>query len=57
MRLEIWENEENQKKYEAVGGATSCGGIPFFFNSETGQSICGATRCENLMNWAKRTKL
>jgi hypothetical protein len=53
VQLEVWENEENQKMYEATQGSDLCGGVPFFYNSETGQSICGATTCDNLIKWAR----
>jgi hypothetical protein len=51
--LETWEDESNQKQYDSVGGATLCGGVPFFYNLETGKSICGAAPCEALVKWAK----
>jgi hypothetical protein len=51
--IEIWDNSENHSRYEAVGGQTLCGGVPFFFNTVTKQSICGAARCDALIEWAK----
>ena len=51
-RLEVWEDEKNQAQYEASGGA-SCGGVPYFYNSTTGKSVCGAAPCAHLVKWAK----
>lgn len=49
--LEVWENEENAKlkdKYDT--GA--CGGVPFFVNTDSGETICGSTDYETLIKWA-----
>ena len=51
-RFETWESEANHRQWVAVGGQENCGGVPFFFNRETGESICGATSCDLLKNWA-----
>lgn len=52
-RLETWHVSENQKKYAEVGGDRSCGGVPFFYNLETKESVCGARGIEILEAWAK----
>lgn len=36
---EVWHNEENAKKMQEYD--KSCGGVPFFINTETGASVCG----------------
>lgn len=51
-KKEVWNNIENQKLYQEVGGLNSCGGVPFFYNKNTGKSICGATSCDILKIWA-----
>ncbi|MEX2007886.1 MAG: thioredoxin domain-containing protein [Candidatus Spechtbacterales bacterium] len=52
---EVWHNEENataQKQYD-VG---LCGGVPFFYNTETKQHICGEASYEELKTWALGTQ-
>ena len=51
-KLETWNSEENQKLYDEVGGTVSCGGVPFFYNRSTKQSICGAKGLDALLAWA-----
>lgn len=49
---EVWHDEKNAeilKRYDK--GA--CGGVPFFYNTETGKSICGESSYEELLNWAE----
>jgi hypothetical protein len=33
-----------------------CGGVPFFFNTETEEYICGEAPYEKLKNWASKKK-
>ena len=50
-KLETWHDEANeQERARKDGGA--CGGVPFFFNEETGAKICGAVDYEMLKIWA-----
>lgn len=51
-RVEVWHNEENMKKLMEIDDG-KCGGIPFFFNEETGKWICGNCDYEKLKQWAK----
>ena len=55
-RLETWHIQENQSRYSEVGGDKSCGGVPFFYNIETKESVCGARGIEILEAWAKVNK-
>ena len=55
-RLETWHDTDNQKKYETVGGPGSCGGVPFFYNQATKESLCGAHSLELLKAWAAAKK-
>ncbi len=51
-RLEVWNNKENDElcmKYD--DGA--CGGIPFFYNTKTGKSLCGEVTYKELKIWAQ----
>ncbi len=50
-KYEVWGNEENSVKKEKYDTGL-CGGVPFFFNTETGQHICGSTDYESLKGWA-----
>lgn len=49
-RLEVWHNSHNAEKLEQVD--TTCGGVPFYFNETTGQSLCGMVDYETLKTWA-----
>lgn len=50
-KYETWHNEENAKKFDEYDKGV-CGGVPFFFNTETNQSICGEVSYGELRNWA-----
>ena len=50
-RFEVWHNEENAKKLEGIDKGL-CGGVPFFYNTETKKFICGETDYKELKNWA-----
>jgi hypothetical protein len=53
-RFEVYQSKDNSKKYGDVGGPRKCGGVPFFYNSKTGVSICGsAVDCDKLKLWAE----
>ena len=55
-RLETWHSSDNQKRYTDVGGDKSCGGVPFFYNVDTKESVCGARGIDILEAWAKVNK-
>ncbi len=50
-KYEVWHNEENAQKMREYDKGF-CGGVPFFFNTETGKYICGEDVYENLRHWA-----
>jgi hypothetical protein len=50
--LETWHNEENAKKLETFDTGL-CGGVPFFYNTETKKSLCGQTDEKEVRAWAK----
>ena len=52
VAYEVWHNEENAKKMQEYD-KDLCGGVPFFFNTDTGKYICGGTDYEALKQWAK----
>ena len=49
--FEVWHNEENAKKLEEID-KDMCGGVPFFYNTETKKWICGEEEYKELKNWA-----
>lgn len=54
-QYEVWHNDDNLKKFRELDTG-HCGGVPFFINTDTGQTICGETVYENLEKWAKGAK-
>ncbi|MFH1632203.1 MAG: thioredoxin domain-containing protein [bacterium] len=50
-KFEVWDNEENAKKMEEYDTGL-CGGVPFFFNTESKEFICGSADYEALKKWA-----
>ncbi|HAU66114.1 TPA: hypothetical protein DCW61_02085 [Candidatus Uhrbacteria bacterium] len=50
-KKETWHNEENAHQFEKADNE-KCGGVPFFVNTDSGQSICGATTEERVRAWA-----
>lgn len=53
-KYEVWHNEENAKKMEEYDKGL-CGGVPFFFNTDTNKYICGEASYEELKHWAAPT--
>lgn len=54
-RLEVWHNAENAKLLQRTD--TVCGGVPFYFNRETGKTLCGMVDYETLKAWAQGKQL
>lgn len=50
-RYEVWHDEKNARKMEEYDKGL-CGGVPFFFNTDSKKHICGEDSYENLKNWA-----
>lgn len=51
-KFEVWNNEENAKKMDEVD-CGDCGGVPFFYNTESKQKLCGSVDYEALKAWAQ----
>jgi len=51
-QFEVWNNADNAEKQKEYDKGL-CGGVPFFFNTETKQFICGSTDYESLKAWAQ----
>jgi len=50
-KLEVWHNEANARLMREYDQGR-CGGVPFFFNTKTGEWLCGAVSYERLRQWA-----
>ena len=48
---EVWHDAENAKLL-ALYDTNFCGGVPFFYDTETGRHICGESPYEELKTWA-----
>lgn len=53
--FEVWHNKENEKKLLEID-KDMCGGVPFFYNTETKKFICGQADYSILKAWAKGEK-
>lgn len=52
-KYEVWHNEENAEKMRKYAEGR-CMGVPFFFNTETEDVICGEADYERLKQWAAK---
>lgn len=50
-KLEVWNDEGNAEKLQEFDDG-KCGGVPFFYNTETDEWICGEAPREKLEDWA-----
>ena len=50
-RLEVWHDDSNKETFESYDKGV-CGGVPYFYNTETEASICGEATLEELKSWA-----
>lgn len=51
-RLEVWNDEDNAAKMDELDDGY-CGGVPFFYNTETDEWICGEAAYADLVSWAR----
>ena len=51
LEKETWHDAENEKLFESYDKGV-CGGVPYFYNTETNQSLCGESSYEELKKWA-----
>ncbi len=49
-KRETWHNEHNAKQLEKADGG-KCGGVPFFWNDETKDWICGVADEKRIRAW------
>ncbi len=52
QQFETWHHPEHAKKQKEYDKGL-CGGVPFFYNTDSGEFICGATEYEALKSWAE----
>jgi hypothetical protein len=50
-KIETWHDEANNERMREYDRGF-CGGVPFFYNTETNKWICGETDEESLRAWA-----
>lgn len=49
-RLETWHDAENARKLKEYDpGGEKCGGVPFFYNTNTQAFVCGEVPYEDLL--------
>ncbi|MBI1907987.1 hypothetical protein HYS28_01040 [Candidatus Uhrbacteria bacterium] len=51
-QYEVWNNADNAKKMDELDKG-ECGGVPYFYNTETNKHLCGSTDYESLKAWAQ----
>lgn len=51
-QFEVWHDEANMARAEECDKVAKCGGVPFFFNTETKKALCGEATYEELKKWA-----
>jgi hypothetical protein len=52
QQFETWHDDANEEKRRGVD-VDMCGGVPFFYNTDSGKWICGETDYDRLKAWAK----
>jgi hypothetical protein len=53
-KLEVWNNKENDSLMIKLDkGENMCGGVPFFLNQNTNNTICGETSYKEIRKWAE----
>jgi thiol-disulfide isomerase/thioredoxin len=51
VRKEVWHNKENMELVKKCDAGDECGGLPFYYNTETKKWLCGETGYEELKEW------
>ncbi len=50
-KYEVWHSEQNATFMREIDQGR-CGGVPFFYNKNTGKWLCGDSTYEQLKEWA-----
>jgi thiol-disulfide isomerase/thioredoxin len=51
LTYEVWHSEQNATRMREIDQGR-CGGVPFFYNPQTGKWLCGMVSYEKLKDWA-----
>lgn len=51
-KYEVWNSEENAEKLKEYDQGM-CGGVPFFYNTESKKFLCGSVSKAEILTWAK----
>jgi hypothetical protein len=51
LQYEVWHSEQNANLMREIDQGR-CGGVPFFYNRQTGKWLCGVVNYEKLKDWA-----
>lgn len=52
IKLEVWHDSKNAALLKSLD-KSFCGGVPFYFNENTGKWICGSVPYAKLKEWAE----
>lgn len=52
QRKEVWHDKRNMAFIKECDKGDECGGVPFFFNTETKKWLCGEVEYEEIKKWA-----
>ena len=55
QKLEVWHNSKNAKKFAELDQG-ECGAVPYFYNKETEEGLCGEVSYKKLKKWALKGK-
>lgn len=50
-RMEIWHDKANMELVKEYDTDDTCGGIPFYYDTETKKWLCGEVAYEELKGW------
>ena len=50
-RKEVWHDKENMELVKQYDTDDICGGLPFYYDTETKKWLCGEVAYDELKNW------
>ena len=53
QKLETWHDTKNEERRKGFDKNGDCGGVPYFYNEESGKNICGEATYDELKAWAE----
>lgn len=51
-RKEVWHDKKNMEFIKECDKDDECGGVPFFYNDETKETLCGEVSYKEIKKWA-----